>query len=45
VQNDEMMFHYNRMVEIWGEKLPNLEHEPLRFAYYVSLYKQFHMVR
>jgi hypothetical protein len=45
VQDDEVMFHYNRMVEIWREKLPNLEHEPLRFAYYVRLYKQFHMVR
>ena len=45
MHDNDVLFHYNRMVEIWGDKLPNLEQEPLRFAYYVSLYKQFHMVR
>jgi len=34
--------HYNRMVEIYGDKLPNFEHQPKEFAYYVRLYKYYH---
>jgi len=30
---------YEEMVEEFGDKLPNLEQEPLRFAYYVRLFK------
>lgn len=30
---------YNEMVEMWGDKLPNPEHEPIRFGYYVRLYR------
>jgi hypothetical protein len=41
--NDEVTYHYNRMLEIWGDSLPNLEQEPIRFAYYVKLYKAYHM--
>jgi len=32
---------YNEMVEMWGDRLPNPEQEPLRFAYYVRMYKYF----
>jgi len=32
---------YNEMVKMWGDKLPNPEQEPLRFAYYVRMYKYF----
>ena len=42
MSNDELIYHYNRMVEIWGDRLPNLEQEPIRFAYYVKLYKMYH---
>jgi hypothetical protein len=40
--DEEAINHYNRMVEIWGYKLPNLEQEPIRFAYYVKLYKLYY---
>ena len=39
--DEEILYHYNRMVEIYGD-LPNPEHEPIRFAYYVKLYKYYH---
>lgn len=32
---------YNEMVKMWGDKLPNPEQEPIRFAYYVRMYKYF----
>jgi hypothetical protein len=31
------------MVEIFGEGLPNPEHYPLAFEYYVKLYRKFYM--
>jgi len=34
---------YNEMVEIFGDSLPNPEQEPVRFAYYVKLYKYYHV--
>lgn len=43
MSNEEVMYHYNRMVEIWGYRLPNLEQEPIRFEYYVKLYKMYFM--
>lgn len=30
---------YNEMVKMWGDKLPNPEQEPIRFAYYVRMYR------
>ena len=30
---------YNEMVEIYGDKLPNLDQQPREFEYYVKLYK------
>jgi hypothetical protein len=33
----------NHMVEIFGEGLPNPEHYPLAFEYYVKLYRKFYM--
>ena len=39
--NDEILYHYNRMVELYGT-LPDPDHEPIRFAYYVKLYKHYH---
>ena len=37
--DQEIQKAYDEMVEMWGDKLPNYEHEPIRFAYYVRLYK------
>ena len=34
---------YEDMVRIFGDKLPDLEHCPIEFAYYVKLYKYYHM--
>ena len=39
--NEEIEASYNEMVEMWGDKLPNPEQEPIRFAYYVRMYKYF----
>ena len=43
--DEEVLFHYNRMVEIFGDHLPNLEHYPIQFKYYVTLYKKFHLTQ
>jgi hypothetical protein len=29
---------YEEMVERWGDKLPNPEHEPIRFRSFVTMY-------
>ena len=39
--NEEIENAYNEMIEMWGDKLPNFEHEPLRFAYYVRMWKYY----
>jgi hypothetical protein len=39
--NEEIENAYNEMVEMWGDRLPNPEHEPLRFAYYVRMWKYY----
>jgi len=33
----------NEMLEIFGEGLPNPEHYPLAFEYYVKLYQKYYM--
>jgi hypothetical protein len=43
MQNEEVLRIYNEMVEIFGDHLPNPEQEPIRFAYYVKLYKYYHI--
>jgi hypothetical protein len=39
--DEQVLEHYNRMVEYFGD-LPNPEHEPKRFMYYVKLYRYYH---
>ena len=29
----------DEMVDLWGDKLPNPDHEPIRFHYYMKLFK------
>jgi len=43
MSDEELLHHYNRMVEIFGDNLPNIEQEPIRFKYYVKLYRYFDM--
>lgn len=39
--DEQALAIYNRMVEKYGDSLPNFEHQPITFAYYVRLMKQY----
>ena len=39
--DEQIKAAYNEMVKMWGDRLPNPEQEPIRFAYYVRMYKYF----
>lgn len=41
--DEEVLHQYNKMVEVFGDQLPHPVHEPIRFAYYVKLYKTYHV--
>jgi len=43
VTNEQVLDYYNKMVEIWGEDLPNPDQEPMRFKYYVKLFLYYDM--
>jgi len=43
MSDNELIEIYNEMVEIYGDQIPHPEHEPIRFAYYVKLYKTYHV--
>jgi hypothetical protein len=36
--SDNVMQKYKEMEEMFGESLPNPEHHPIQFRYYVKLY-------
>ena len=38
--DDEVMKMYEEMLEYFGQ-LPHPEHEPIRFAYYVKLFRYY----
>jgi len=40
--NEEALKLYERMLEVYGEHLPHPVHEPIRFAYYVRIFKRYH---
>ena len=42
MSDDEMRVIYGEMVEMFPV-LPNHRHEPIRFAYYVKLYRKYHV--
>jgi hypothetical protein len=42
--DEQALAIYEDMKRIYGEKLPDLGHEPIRFRYYYTLYKHFHRV-
>lgn len=35
---EEILEIYNKLVEEYGDELPNFNHHPLQFAHYVKLY-------
>ena len=39
--DEEVLNFYNELVEYYGDKLPNFEHEPRQFAYLVKLYRYY----
>ena len=39
---DEAQKVFDHMVEIFGDSLPNMEQEPLRFEYYVKMYQYYY---
>lgn len=43
VSDAELEFHWNNLIKLFGDRLPNPDHEPRRFRYYISLYK--HLVK
>lgn len=43
MNSEEIMETYEKMKEIFGDYLPNPEQEPIRFAYYVRLFKYYHV--
>jgi hypothetical protein len=42
LNNEEALKLYEKMSEIYGEHLPHPIHEPIRFAYYVRIFKRYH---
>lgn len=41
--DQEIVEHYERMKEIYGEALPDMDHCPASFAFVVKMYKYFYM--
>lgn len=39
--DEEIMKQYTAMKEYFGDILPNFEHYPRQFAYYVNLYRYY----
>jgi hypothetical protein len=40
--DNEILKHYERMQEIFGEELPDPEIYPKQFSYFVKLYKKYY---
>lgn len=43
--DEEVLKLYDEMVEMYGDKLPNPEHEPRQFQYYIKLFLYDRKVR
>ena len=41
--DQEAEFIWNNLVTLFGDRLPNPDHEPRRFGYYVNIYK--HLIK
>lgn len=43
LNDEELEFHLDTMYAMFGDRMPNPEHNPRCFKYYVTLYK--HLVK
>ena len=43
MSDDEVLKHYDKMVEIFGDALPDPDVFPKCFGYFCKLYQRFHM--
>ena len=42
--DEEAIAKYEELSKYFNHNLPSLEHEPIRFAYYVKLFKYYNTV-
>ena len=42
MSDEEALAIYEDMKRIYGQNLPDPDHEPIRFKYYYTLYKKYH---
>ena len=40
--DDQIMKHYEMMLEIYGDEVPHPDHNPILFQFYVKMYKYYH---
>lgn len=40
--DEQALSIYEDMKRIYGQNLPDPDHEPIRFKYYYTLYKKYH---
>lgn len=36
-----IQYHIDEMIKLFGDQLPNPEHYPIQFSYFVKLYKYY----
>jgi hypothetical protein len=42
MSDEQIMSTYEKLKQHFGDKLPDPEHSPLQFAYFVKIYKYYH---
>jgi hypothetical protein len=42
MNDEQIMAAYDKLKQHFGDKLPDPEHSPLQFAYFVKIYKYYH---
>lgn len=43
--DEQALALYNEMLEYFDGRLPNLEHQPISFAYYVKMFKYYKQMK
>ena len=43
MSDEQALELYEKMKSHFGDKLPDPEHEPMQFSYFVKLYKYYHL--
>lgn len=41
MSDEEIQKHSAGLIEMFGDSLPDIDHEPVRFAFYVKMYRYF----